>query len=233
MKRKALWLTLVALIAGAGAGAFVFRNQIEGAVETRVEAARASRFSKAAFGAWLAASPKDAKSYAAFSAYLRSEMVGDVVPLWQLTRSDASPRPLCPRMAFIIPPKKQWPNIVPVLRLIKAEIIPVLGPLEVRSAFRTPEFNQCINGASQSQHLTFSGIDLIATETEDNRALFEKLCALHRDIGPRTNFGLGAYFDPTKPGRNKDARFHVDTAGYRSWGFSKKAGSSGCKLLAE
>jgi hypothetical protein len=45
------------------------------------------------------------------------------------------------------------------------------------------------------------------------------------------NRTLGSYFDPAKIMANRNARFHVDGTGWRSWGFSKKAASSGCRLL--
>jgi Peptidase M15 len=228
---KGRWLLATALI-GVGAAGYLFRSEAEALFDQEVTNANAARFSKAAFDDWQAKSPPDRAAFSGLAAYLKQEGVSDVLPLWQLTRTDATPKPWCKRAAFHVPPKSDWPHIVPTLRLIRAEVIPSVGPVEVRSAYRTPDFNTCVGGASQSQHLTFSGIDLVALRATDNRQLFATLCALHRRVGPATHFGFGAYFDPDRPVLNQDARFHIDTAGYRSWGFSKKAGSSGCRLIA-
>lgn len=190
------------------------------------------RYSQAAFEVWQNEDIKRQQEFAAFTDYLERKNLADIIPIWQLLRTDAALKSKCKRPAFIIPPRETWPNIVPTLKLIKKEIIPALGKVEVYSSYRTAAFNDCVGGASKSQHLRFSGLDLVANNMDDRVALFETLCALHKKIGPAENFGLGAYFDPTKPNSNRIARFHVDAAGYRSWGFSKKSASSGCKLLS-
>lgn len=190
------------------------------------------RFSHQAFAKWLTANPNEQREFAAFSAYLTQQGVADAVPVWQLLRSDTKPHLLCQRPAFLLPPRPEWPNIVPVLRLVRDRIEPAVGQVEVVSTYRTLAFNGCVGGASQSRHLSFSAIDLIVPGQRDTRVLFGKLCAIHAKIGPKTQFGLGAYFDPLAARPNTVGRFHVDVSGYRSWGYSKHAASSGCRLLA-
>lgn len=190
------------------------------------------RYSQTAFEDWQNGDIKRQQEFAAFTDYLKAKKLDNIIPIWQLMRTDIALKSKCKRPAFIIPPRKTWPNIVPTLRLIKKEIIPALGKVEVYSSYRTAAFNDCVGGASKSQHLRFSGLDLVAHDMDDRMELFRTLCALHRKIGPSEKFGLGAYFDPRKPNSNRIARFHVDAAGFRSWGFSKKSASSGCQLLS-
>lgn len=191
----------------------------------------AERYTKASFDRWLAEDPARKAEFAAFETYLATQGAANAVPNWQLLRTDINDRIGCPRPAFLMPPRGKWANILPVLRLVKGHVIPAVGPVEVVSSYRTEAFNGCVGGASQSRHLSFSGVDLVALSSASNHALFTTLCQLHRKLGPASRFGLGAYFDPARSGANKGGRFHVDATGYRSWGYSKKSQSSGCRLL--
>jgi hypothetical protein len=148
-----------------------------------------------------------------------------------LLRTDANYAARCNLDAFAMPPKDKWPAILPTLRVVRDEVIPVVGPVEVNAAWRSDELNECVNGASRSRHLAFSALDLIAPEREDKRAMFVDLCAMHAKVGARTKMGLGAYFDPSRPGRNKFGRFHIDASGYRTWGYDFTRKSSGCRYL--
>ena len=192
----------------------------------------ADRYSQASFDRWLAEDPGRRDAFTEFDRLLTKQGVSGIVPSWQLLRTDVNDRIGCLRPAFLLPERKMWGNIVPTLRLLKQHVIPVIGPVEVVSSFRTVAFNACVNGAGQSRHLSFSAIDLVARSERSNRELFQALCALHDKLGPASRFGLGAYFDPKSDGQNRHGRFHVDATGYRTWGFSKRAGSSGCRLLA-
>lgn len=189
------------------------------------------RYARASFEKWLTEQPGRRAEFQAFERYLAEQGVSDAVPDWQLLRTDLNDRIGCPRPAFLLPPRENWQRIVPALRLIRDHVVPAIGKVEVVSSYRNAAFNACVGGAGQSRHLSFAAVDLVARAEIDNRDLFIRLCALHRRLGPASRFGLRAYFDPTKDGRNHRGRFHVDATGYRSWGFSKKAGSSGCRLL--
>lgn len=186
---------------------------------------------RSAFDRWLAAEPDRATELAALQAFLDGQGVGDVVPVWTLLRTNGAQTLLCGGDVFSMPPRKYWPNIVPALRLVKTRILPVVGKAEVVSALRTPALNGCSGGAPQSRHLTFSALDMVPVNDATPRDNFAKLCAAWREAGPRSGWGLGAYFDPDKPTQNRVARFHVDGTGWRSWGFTKKSTSSGCNKL--
>lgn len=189
------------------------------------------RYSHASFEEWLTGQPGRRSDFQAFERFLAEQGVSGVVPDWQLLRTDLNDRIGCPRPAFLLPPRENWQKIVPALRLVRDQVVPAIGKVEVVSSYRSAAFNACVGGAGQSRHLGFAAVDLVALAEIDNRDLFTRLCALHRKLGPASRFGLGAYFDPAREGRNRRGRFHVDATGYRSWGFSKKSGSSGCRLL--
>ncbi|MXO90777.1 D-Ala-D-Ala carboxypeptidase family metallohydrolase [Pontixanthobacter aquaemixtae] len=182
---------------------------------------------EAAFERWLVAGPDRASEFQKFETYLRSVGVGDVVPAWQLTRIDGYHAAECVLDPFAVPPDDLWPNIVPALRLVRDEVIPTVGEVEVRSSYRTPEGNSCLRGVSRSRHLTFSALDLVTADRQRGEQLYRKLCAMHAQAGSRSRMGLGAYFDPQRP-KLGTGRFHIDGTGYRSWGHSYSAASSPC-----
>lgn len=152
-------------------------------------------------------------------AFLARHGVKEVIPTRQLLRSDIKWR-ACGAESFNVPPERYWPNMVPTLKLIRDEMQPLVGPADALSVFRSPAINKCIGGASRSYHLSFHAIDMQPAKGVSRDALIEKLCALHARKGKALNMGLGIY---------KGTRFHIDTAGYRSWGDDHHAGSSPCR----
>jgi hypothetical protein len=181
------------------------------------------------FEQWRSASPERNTNYTEFVAYLDSQGVGDVVPPWSLLIPDrqyVSVR--CQIDLFIIPPKALWSNVVPSLRVLRGDIIPVVGPVRISSAYRPPAFNACIGGAKKSAHLSFSAFDLVTETPVDRDILFAKLCRVWRAKPAASRIGLGAYYNPTKPGQNPIGRFHIDTLGKRTWGSDFHSGSSFC-----
>jgi hypothetical protein len=222
--RLVVLLVLVAL--AVGAGVIAFRHDL--VMVARNLSPRA--YSQAAFDDWLGKDDHRA-AFAGFTAYLEQRGVGEVVPAWQLTRTDFTGRASCQRPQFLVPPRADWPHIVPVLMLVRDEIVPLVGRVEVYSSYRTADFNTCVGGASRSRHLGFRALDLVAPDQENNRTLFATLCRLHRGKGARYNMGLGAYFDIEREGRNRYGRFHVDVSGYRSWGYSQHNDSSACRSI--
>jgi hypothetical protein len=188
-------------------------------------------YSYESFDAWLAEREANRADFREFERFLASQGVGDVVPAWQLTRSDSQRSAKCERPEFLIAPREKWPNIVPALRLLRDHVKPSLGELEVVSSYRTEAFNGCAGGASRSKHLAFEALDLIAPGSPDQRELFLQLCEIQRELGPASRFGFGAYFDPTRPDRG-NGRFHVDASGYRNWGFGYVGATSACRALA-
>jgi hypothetical protein len=224
-------ITAILVIAALTTALFWHLGLIEN-LFSRYETRQAHQHNETSFQTWLKTDPARARDFAALSAYLKGEDVGDVVPVWSLTRADDGSYFWCKGEAFGIPPRASWPHIVPALRIVRDRVIPVLGRVEVRSVYRSASLNTCVHGAPQSRHLSFSAIDLVALDQPDSRTTFTKLCAAWAKAGPKSGWGLGAYFDPAKIMANRDARFHVDGTGWRSWGYSKKAASSGCRLLS-
>ena len=187
-----------------------------------------SRYSEAAFDRWLAEDAGRRKSFGRFEAFLAEQGVADVVPAWQLLRTDANYAAACGFGAFELPDEEKWPAIVPTLRLVRQEVLPVVGRVEVFSSDRSDALNRCIKGASQSRHRAFAAVDLVAAEPSDREGLFAELCAMHRRVGARTGMGLGAYLDPARPWLNRNGRFHIDQSGFRTWGFDYHRASSYC-----
>jgi hypothetical protein len=208
--------------------AYAMRDRLEAIVETHVLMPRQS---KANFDIWLSADRARQQEFAAFSAFLDRSGEGQSVAAWQLTRADGGALPSCPKSEFAIPPRALWPNILPALRITRTMIVPAIGRVNVVSAYRPPALNRCVRGASRSAHLLFKAVDLAPADPADKASLFATLCRLHSLAGPSSGFGLGAYFDPKRPHANDQMRFHIDGAGYRAWGFTYHAASSGCALL--
>lgn len=109
---------------------------------------------------------------------------------------------------FAIPPREYWPNMVATLKLIRDELVPSIGPVDVVSAFRTEHYNQKAGGSSKSKHKTFCGLDLVPRSNIGRKELIEELRNLHARLGPESHMGLGIY---------SGVRFHIDTCGFRSW----------------
>jgi hypothetical protein len=187
--------------------------------------------SREAFRDWLRGDAERRAAFAEFSAYLDLEGVGKVVPIWQLARVDGKYAARCRLGYFALPPRAQWSQIVPALKLVREKVIPVTGPVEVVSSWRSPEINRCVGGASRSSHLDFKALDLIAAERTDRRRLFADLCAMQRAAGSASRMGLGAYYNPVNPVTNPEGRFHIDANGYRTWGFDYTAKSNPCPKL--
>jgi hypothetical protein len=188
--------------------------------------------SRAAFDAWLKEDPARRTEFGKLNAFLTKEGVGDVVPVWQLARIDGDYAARCDAGFFTLPPRGQWSQIVPALRLVRDKVVPVTGRVEVVSSWRSPEINTCVGGAKRSAHVDFKALDLVAPAiSADRRKLFADLCAMQRRAGPKTRMGLGAYYDTDLPLRNLDGRFHIDAHGYRTWGFDYTSKTNPCPKL--
>ena len=187
--------------------------------------------SKPGFEDWLAQDPKRSLQFAAFEAHLSQANVDQIVPSWQLVRMDANYAARCGAEYFAIPPADLWDNIIPTLEMVRDHVVPVIGAVEVVSAWRPEQINTCIGGAARSQHLRFAAVDMVSLENRPVRAMFADLCVMHRAAGGRSAIGLGVYFDPDFPWRNAIGRFHIDSAGYRRWGYDYTRKSDPCPSL--
>ncbi len=178
--------------------------------------AQAEPAGEAEFRAWYRAPANRARAVQ-FERYLDRFGVRGVLPTGQILRT-ASDWRKC-GSPFEVPPPSYWSRIIPVLRFIRDEIRPRIGPVEAVSGYRRPALNRCAAGAPRSAHVEFWGLDLVPRTSISQSALFRRLCALHRQKGPATRFGLGFY---------GGLRFHVDLKRYRLWGSNYRAGTSPC-----
>jgi len=184
-----------------------------------------------AFSEWAYPNKERLDQYMDFIKFLDRHDVDLVVQNWQLWRVDNQYASRCGTDYFAVPPREKWAEIIPTLKLIRDEIIPVTGPVEVVSAWRSPEINLCVNGAKASKHLSFAAVDLVATDFKDRDTLFGDLCALQARIGRSRQMGLGAYYDPDRSAWNRAGRFHIDTSGYRTWGSDYTSKTNPCPQL--
>ena len=140
-------------------------------------------------------------------AFFERQKVADVVPIQHLLRqgTDWKNADLPP---FAIPSEELWPNVVNTLIVLRDDVIPTVGPVEVLSAFRTEEYNSAAGGAKRSKHLEFSAVDVIPINDIDRDELHSKLKAMWSKEGPEKAIGLGLY---------SKLRFHIDTGGFRTW----------------
>ncbi|AMX03760.1 D-Ala-D-Ala carboxypeptidase family metallohydrolase [Microbulbifer thermotolerans] len=141
------------------------------------------------------------------SDFLRERGVGDVVPSYKLVRQGTDWQDIG-EPPFAIPPAGQWHNMVRTLTLLRDEVEPAIGPVEILSAYRTENYNRKAGGATGSKHREFCGLDVIPKSNISRKELVEELRSLHARLGPESNFGLGIY---------RGLRFHIDTCGYRRW----------------
>lgn len=184
------------------------------------------------FVAWQSANPQQMPQFEALNAYLAREGVADVLPLWQLIQTETvEAASKCEIAGYAVPPQALWPSIVPTLRLVRDEIVPLLGPVKVLSSFRTNEANRCSEGAPESPHKRYSALDLAMITPMPQKEMFAKLCRHWYNLPPRWGYGLGAYYVRGYPAYNQEGRFHVDTLGRRTWGYSYGAYTSHCREL--
>ena len=101
-----------------------------------------------------------------------------------------------------LPPESKWGAIVQVLWVADLARHELGFSLTVTSAYRSPDYNSAVGGASQSQHLANTALDLIpgGGRVDD---LYDQLQAMR--LGLAFKGGLGLY-------RNSGF-VHVDTRG--------------------
>ena len=171
------------------------------------------------YNQWLARSPANRASVAAFRARLSAEGVEGIVPVWQLIRTSSSWRQ-CGADPFEVAPREKWEHITTTLRFVRDEVVPAVGEVEALSAYRNERLNRCSAGAPQSAHRNFFALDLTPVNPRVNRgAMIRQICAAHASDGRAYNTGLGFY---------TGMRFHVDSNGYRKWGPDGSGATSPC-----
>ncbi|MGO2387164.1 MAG: D-Ala-D-Ala carboxypeptidase family metallohydrolase, partial [Psychrobacter sp.] len=169
------------------------------------------------FNAWLNSNSYRARQVAEYERYLSSRVGSQNVPPLSQLLTTARSWSKCGYEPYQLPPQELWPNIVPTLHLYsELKNQGILPPSsEIRSVYRNPGLNDCAGGADSSKHMNASAIDIWVPEYEDNlwrlNTMQDGLCQFWQYQGQSYNFGLGLY---------ATGAIHLDTDGYRKWGFN-------------
>jgi len=117
------------------------------------------------------------------------------------------------------PPRNQWANIIPTLRV--AEMLRnIMGHgLVVGNGYRPPEMNKKVGGSRRSRHLFFQALDLDLPskhQSSGNRKrYYEAAVSLWMTLGDEYKIGIGLYSP------HGGSRVHIDT-GYRKRRWERK-----------
>ncbi len=185
-----------------------------------------SDFNNMDFNAWLNSNSYRAQQVGEYQRYLIARVGAQNVPPLSQLLTTARSWDKCGYEPYQLPPQELWANIVPTLRLytqLKYQgIIP--ASTEIRSVYRSPGLNNCAGGAESSKHMNGSAMDIWVPEYEDNlwqlSNMQDGLCQFWQYQGEGYNFGLGLY---------ATGAIHLDTDGYRKWGFNHASSSSSCR----
>ncbi|MEZ7502796.1 D-Ala-D-Ala carboxypeptidase family metallohydrolase [Psychrobacter sp. Arc29] len=178
------------------------------------------------FNAWLDSNSYRARQVAEYQRYLSARVGAQNVPPLSQLLTTARSWDKCGYEPYQLPPQELWANIVPTLRLYSELKNQGVLPLstEIRSVYRSPGLNDCAGGAGSSKHMNASAMDIWVPEYEDNlwrlSTMQDGLCQFWQYQGQSYNFGLGLY---------ATGAIHLDTDGYRKWGFNHASSSSSCR----
>ena len=178
------------------------------------------------FGSWLNSNRWRAEQVDNYKRYLSARLGAQNVPPLNQLLTTARSWDKCGYEPYQLPPEELWANIVSTLRLysdLKSQgILP--ASTEIRSVYRSPSLNACAGGADASKHMTGGAMDIWVPEYQDNvwnvSRLQDSLCQFWQYQGMAHNFGLGLY---------STGAIHLDTDGYRKWGFQHSSSSSACR----
>jgi hypothetical protein len=174
---------------------------------------------RTAYVKWLADAPGRNDEVQAFENYLTRADVSNVLTSDQLLLNATNWKRCSLKYPYSMPPRPLWGHIVPTLRFVRDEVVPLIGPVGVESGYREPALNRCAHGAPKSAHAEFYALDLIPERAMPQKNLIAAICKLHRERGKTYKFGLGFY---------GGLRFHVDTKAYRRWGSDNHGATSPC-----
>lgn len=178
------------------------------------------------FNSWLNSDRYRVQQVNNYQRYLNSQVGAQNVPPLSQLLTTARSWDKCGYEPYQLPPQELWSNIIPTLRLYSAlknqGILPASS--EIRSVYRSPGLNDCAGGADASKHMTAGAIDIWVPEYENNlwrlNSMQDGLCQFWQYQGESYNFGLGLY---------STGAIHLDTQGYRKWGFNNASSSSACR----
>lgn len=178
------------------------------------------------FNTWLNSDRYRAQQVTNFQRYLNSQVGARNVPPLEQLLTTARSWDKCGYEPYQLPPQELWSNAVPTLKLYS--ILKNQGVLpassEIRSAYRSPGLNDCAGGANSSKHMTGGALDIWVPEYDGDlwriSTMQDSLCQFWQYQGQSYNFGLGLY---------STGAIHLDTQGYRKWGFNSVSSSSACR----
>lgn len=178
------------------------------------------------FNNWLNRDRYRAQQVSGYQRYLNAQLGAKNVPPMAQLLTTARSWDKCGYEPYQLPPQELWSNIVPTLRLysnLKNQgILP--RSAEIRSVYRSPDLNACAGGANSSKHMTAGAIDIWVPEHEGNlwalSSMQDGLCQFWQYQGEIYSFGLGLY---------ATGAIHLDTQGYRKWGFEHGSSNSACR----
>jgi len=172
-----------------------------------------------AYEEWLSANPQKAILVREYQGFLNQNQVGHIIPMRELLQGCAD-NPLKPELAFDLPPKELWPNIVPTLKWFEKNARPIIGRVRLYHGYRNPEANKAC-GSHSPVHPANSAIDFVPLEMHDPAKIERLMCSAFRSKGKSARVGMGFY---------GVGLIHIDTRGYRSWGPDTRSATSPCKV---
>lgn len=178
------------------------------------------------FNTWLSNNRYRAQQVTNYQRYLTSQLGAQNVPPLEQLLTTARSWSRCGYEPFQLPPQELWSNMVPTLRLysqLKNQgVLP--ASTEIRSVYRNPSLNDCAGGATSSKHMTAGAMDIWVPEYEGDlwqlSRMQDNLCQFWQYQGQSMDFGLGLY---------STGAVHLDSQGYRKWGFNNASSSSSCR----
>ena len=159
----------------------------------------------------------EAANAVAYREYLRGHGLDAVIPAPALLRSARDWR-RCGASEFAVPPREQWPHMLPTLRVVRQlQADGLMDAGRMASGYRDATLNRCAGGSSRSRHASNNALDFDLPESPDN---VRRLCDYWRKQGPALKLGLGFY---------TNTRIHLDTSGFRTWGSDHTWRTSLCR----
>lgn len=174
--------------------------------------------SQKSYEKWLAENPAKARAVREYQLFLNQNNVGDIIKMRELLNGCAD-NPLRPDLAFDVPPRQSWPNIVPTLKWFDAHVRPIIGEVRLYHGYRNLEANKTC-GSHSPVHPANSAIDFVPLKLHDPAQIERLMCTAFRANGKAAKVGMGFY---------GVGLIHIDTRGYRSWGPDTRSATSPCR----